>query len=121
MENLKFRAKKNVEAGVVKTRQWWTDKYSLPSNHPLFLKLSTSELYLEMYEDAYQQRSDLIKKLKDPEDVLSAKEANAMQTQLSRLNKSLGLEDTGDDVLWDKWEQELSEGKMPDLNEKIEA
>ena len=76
-----------------------------------------AEIHLEMYEDAFQKRAELLRKLKDPDSVLSIKEANEMQTQLAALNRSLGQEEEVADELIDKWERELAEGKTPNLDE----
>lgn len=72
-----------------------------------------------MYEDAYERKGDLETLLEDPD--LKQEERRAVSRKLRKLYKALGEIDRtqGEDPLIDKWEKELAEGKIPDLNEQM--
>ncbi len=72
-----------------------------------------------MYEDAYERMHDLETLLEDPE--IRQEERRNISRKLRKLYKALGEKDTtwGEDPLIDKWEQELAEGKIPDLDEQM--
>lgn len=98
----------------MRLKHWWAGKYKLPPNHPLFEKQSVAELVLEQYEDLYYQRAELEASL----EVLSGDALREAERRIVEIGKSLGekVED-GDDLI-DKWERELAEGKIPNLEER---
>jgi len=69
---------------------------------------------LEQYEDLYYQRAELEASL----EVLSGDALREAERRIVEIGKSLGekVED-GDDLI-DKWERELAEGKIPNLEER---
>ena len=111
-ENLQAKARHNLRAGVTQRRRWWCDKYELPPNHPLFLERSVSSLQQEMCEDLLWRQRQLLRRLEDEPD-----KDGALLEELNSINKALGEEETVIDPLFDKWERELAEGKIPDLDE----
>ncbi len=74
-----------------------------------------------MYEDAYEKVRDLETLLEDPD--IKQEERRGLSQRLRKLYKMLGETDEdkaiGEDPLIDKWEKELAEGKMPDLDEPV--
>lgn len=113
MERLRGRAKKNVQTNDYMIRRWWVEKYHRPTNDPLFMTRCWVEWQIEMFEDMHTERDRIIERLKDGE-----LEAKTAQAALDSLNKILG-DDVAFDPLADKWERELAEGKMPDLDEVL--
>jgi len=111
---LKQIAKREVEQGLGKLRNWWASKYTLPTNHELFMSRSIGSLNIEMFEDLYVKRSDLERSL----ETASGKENGSIVRQINEINAILEEETYVDDPLIDKWERELAEGKIPDLEEK---
>lgn len=77
-------------------RQWWEDKYHLPSNHELFQDATELELLIGFWEDYYRKHSLEAKKAKSGEVVFK----------------------TGDPLI-DKWEEEIAQGLVPDLFEGL--
>lgn len=116
--NLKKIAKYEVKKGIGRLKTWWSRKYKLPPNHKLFVSRSVGALYLEMYIDMYVRREDLMRDIED--ETLGFKAIGIMTKELEDLNNFLGEESEGfGDPLIDKWEKELEEGKIPDLNEGL--
>lgn len=114
---LKRLAKKNLETGLARLKRWWIRKYNLPPNHELFQKQSIAELNLEEFEDAYARREEILEELESPD--LEMERRGQLFDVLNKLNKFLDLPEEIQDELIDKWERELAEGKVPDLNEKV--
>ena len=114
-ENLKQRAKESVESGEAQLRRWWVKKYELPPNHGLFTSQSMAALHQEMYEDIYARKAEVLEELKT-----STGDTESQVKTLNEINRILGddAKDYSSDPLIDKWEQELLEGKVPDLNER---
>lgn len=75
---------------------------------------STAELTLEQLEDLYQTRHELEHSLGQ----LSGEPLRDALHQLAEVSHALGEEAPSDDPLIDKWEQEIAEGKTPDLTER---
>lgn len=69
-----------------------------------------------MYEDAYDRVRELEASLEDDE--LKLDERRRVSEQLRKLYRALGEKAPSEDELVDKWEQELAEGKIPDLDEQ---
>lgn len=99
--------------------RWWSQKYRRPPNDPLFESRPLLAWVREMYEDAYEKAGDLEALLDDPD--TRQEERRAISQKLRKLYKALGERDTtwGEDPLIDKWERELAEGKIPDLEEQM--
>lgn len=74
-----------------------------------------AELQLEMFEGMAYEREELLERLDGDDN--EGKMRDAMFDKLNALNKLLGYEEMFQDPLIDKWERELEEGKIPDLDE----
>jgi hypothetical protein len=109
---LKEVAKANLEDGAAQLRRWWSQKYSKPPNHPLLEQSTAADLYIELYEDLLLRRNTLREELddrtQDPEKVIE---------KINEINKTLGDKEEVWDPLVAKWDRELAEGKIPDLDE----
>lgn len=86
------------------------DKYKQPSNHELFQTRSWAEWQIEMYEDLYVRRDELKAQMENA-DVDQRKALKA----LTAIEALLGEGDGEQDSLVDRWEAELAEGRIPDL------
>jgi len=113
MGRLRKQAKKNVQTNDYMIRHWWVDKYKRPTNDRLFMTRSWVEWQLEMFEDMHAERDRLIARLEAGEI-----EAKLAMPALDALNRILG-DDKVVDPLADKWERELAEGKVPNLDEVL--
>jgi hypothetical protein len=112
-ETIRARAKQNVADGIHRLRRWWTNKYKLPSSHPSFQNATLPDLMIEFYEDLHEERETL--------------EARRRRSKLEdherdRLTSIQGILD-GEaiefgDPLIEKWEREIAEGRIPDLDEE---
>ncbi len=113
----KRSAKKAVSEGSSYIRRWWSNKYKRPPTDPLFEASSLAEWVHEMYEDLYERKAEIEAQLED--EMTPMKERTFLMTRLRNVNKILqeDLKDS-DDPLIDRWEQELLEGKVPDLDER---
>lgn len=98
----------------MRLKHWWAGKYKLPPNHSLFETQSVAELVLEQYEDLYYQRAELEANLED----LSGDALREAERKIREIGKALGEKVDGEDDLIDKWERELAEGKIPNLEER---
>lgn len=88
-------------------------KYNLPSSSPLFQSMTTAEILLERYEDLHAERSDLEQKRK------TSKLEDWERDRLTLVQSILEGEDVSfGDPLIEKWEREIAEGKIPDLDEE---
>lgn len=81
-------------------RRWWTEKYRLPSNHSLFLDSTPFDLLVEYYEDWFED---------DPAAVLDTMRGEDGEVVFEDL----------EDTLLAKWEHEVSQGAIPDLEEGL--
>lgn len=118
--NLARKAKNNYEKGIAGLKKWWSSKYRLPPNHPLFQDQTFAELTLEMYEDSLLRKDELLEEVK----FASGARLNELHRQLQIIDEMLGLKDEKrkvivDDPLVDKWERELEQGITPDLDETM--
>lgn len=87
----------------------------MPPTHPLFVEQSIAELRLEMFEDTLVQREKILDKLKSA----TGAERIELRDRLSEINKMFEYEaDQGEDDLIDEWENDLAEGRIPDLNKR---
>lgn len=109
------KANSNYKAGLAGLKKWWSRKYKLPPNHPLFINQSLADLTLEMYEDSLVRKDEIMEELKEAKGEASS----ALLKQLNAVSKLLGEDEYTSDPLIDKWERELEEGLTPDLNETL--
>jgi Lon protease-like protein len=110
---MKQRARENLENGLAKLRRWWADKYNLPPNHDLLENQCLSDLLQEMHEDLLLRREELENELE-----IDGADRASLVAQIDSLSEGIGDgKKYGQDDLIDKWESELAEGKVPDLNE----
>ena len=114
IDKIKALAKKEVETGLGKIKDWWTRKYNLPTNHTLFMNRNVPSLHQEMYEDLFTKKEDLEEALLENDD---GKMTDSLLKQINSINSILGEEEAVADSLVDKWEKELAEGKTPNLEE----
>lgn len=113
MRRVRQRAEREVESGLSSLKRWWSGKYKLPPNHALFLEQSVAELNQEMIEDLLVRKRELLAALADEDQ--SIKEQQELSRQLRAVLAALGDPiDTGDELV-DQWEQDLEEGRVPDL------
>ena len=96
--------------------RWWSRKYKLPRNHPLCTSRTEAELLLEMYEDMVDRRDELHARLGEP-----GVEADEVMRQINGINEVFEVEEEVYDPLVAKWEQEILEGKVPDLDAELEG
>lgn len=66
---------------------------------------------MEMMEDLLLRQIELRQRIEED----GAKEH--LFRELNEVNKALGEREETYDPLWEKWERELAEGKIPDLDE----
>lgn len=109
------QAKRNRESGLASAKRWWVNKYNQPTRQ--FWESSLSALLVEMYEDLYATRDEIMEEL-----ATRRGDKTELYDKLARVNKALS-EDGGEpkyspDPLIDKWERELAEGKDIDLDEE---
>lgn len=72
--------------------------------------MSLSEHIQEMYEDLLFKREEVERSLES-----GVGDREILMKQLTALNRALG-EPVSEDDLFDQWEKDLAEGKVPDLN-----
>lgn len=101
----------------MRVREWWCKRYNLPPNDARLLDQSLPELTQQMIEGQLQRRSEIKWLLENQED---GSDNAALYKELNALNEFLGFPADVQDDLFDKWERELAEGKMPDLDEMPE-
>lgn len=107
---LRARAQKSLDDGEAQIKRWWSNKYNLPPNHELFMGMSFAEHTQEMYEDLLFRREEIQRSLEDNDG-----DQKILMKQLALLNKALGDAESEDD-LFDQWERDLEEGRIPDLD-----
>ena len=95
-------------------KQWWRDKYNLPTNHELFQTSTWTELQMEMFQDLARRREELRQHLED-----QAYDSSKTIEAINSINEVFGDPREVWDPLVDKWERELAEGKIPDLDETL--
>lgn len=72
-----------------------------------------AELSLEMYEDMLLRREEIMEQL----ETANSKVSSGLYEQLNSINVALGESPVVQDELVERWERELEQGIMPDLNE----
>ena len=107
---MKNQAQKNLNDGFTQIKRWWVDRYKLRPSHELFTSWSLAEHTREMYEDLIARREEIRRSLDAGEG-----EAKELLERLNGLNKVLDDPTEVQDDLFDQWERELEEGKVPDL------
>lgn len=110
-ERLKARAQKSLDDGMVQIKRWWTERYKLPPNHELFTTLSLAEHMQDMYEDLMFRREEIQHSLEEGDG-----DQKTLLQQLTIVNKALGDKQESEDDLFDQWERDLEEGRIPDLD-----
>lgn len=75
-----------------------------------------AELHLEYFEDLVVRRREILDRLDDEDEQIETKERDAMYDTVNRINRVLGYEEESQDELIDKWERDLAEGRMPDMD-----
>lgn len=112
------KAKSNIESGKTRWIHWWCKKYNLPPNHELLQSRTLPDLELEFLEEILLERADLVDQLSKISELSTRSQ---LSSKLAKLNKILedAPDEESDDPLIDKWEKELDEGKIPDLNEGL--
>ena len=108
------RAKKNLDKGLTQIKRWWTERYKLPPNHELFMCQSVAEVTQDMYEDLLFQKEEVEQDLENAR----GGSADVLLNRLNAINRVLGLECQVQDDLFDQWERDLEEGRVPDLEAK---
>jgi tRNA pseudouridine-54 N-methylase len=88
-------------------------KYGLPPTHSAFLDANVAELQLEMLQDLLARRKELWVMLDE-----KGADVDAIMEQVNNINEIFGDKVESYDPLIDKWERELAEGKIPDLDEQ---
>ena len=73
-----------------------------------------ADLTREMYEDMLVRRKELRAALEH-----AGRDAPQILAQINALNAALGEEPEHHDPLADKWERELDQGIIPDLDEDV--
>ena len=109
---MRREAQRAVETGRAQLRRWWSRKYNLPANHPLFLSRTPSDLNQEMYEDLLLRRAELRDSLGDTDNAGKKK----ILESISAINVLFGEKAEVEDELADQWERDLAEGRDPDLD-----
>ena len=93
------------------------NKYKLPPNHELFVTRTLADLQLEMLEDLAQRREELRVQLEERE---ANTDTGRILDQINVINEVFDDQPEVWDPLIDKWEKELAEGKIPNLDERLE-
>jgi len=115
MGKVRRRAEREVKSGIAGLKRWWSQKYKLPPNHPLFLEQSVAELNQEMVEDLLIRKREVMAELENEETRM--RERQELGRQLRALNEALGDKQESEDELIDQWERDLEEGRIPDLED----
>jgi hypothetical protein len=77
-----------------------------------------SELELEMYEDMMIRKEELIAIIENGHRY-SREQRQAYSDELAEINRSLGDDCTEEDPLIAEWEQDIKEGRTPDLDKDM--
>lgn len=88
-------------------------KYQLPTSSRAFQDSTLGELQLEMLQDLVAKRRELRNLLGE-----KGYDADRVQDQINAINEVFGDREEAYDPLIDKWERELLEGHVPDLEER---
>lgn len=87
----------------------------MPTNHPLFLEQTVTELNQEMIEDLLIRKREVVAELESEDTRMQ--ERQVLARQLKSLNEALGDPQEREDDLIDQWEQDLEEGRVPNLED----
>ena len=100
--------------------RWWSDRYNLPPNHPLFVSQSVHELLEEFLMHKIQDKDRLRADADSGE--LSGQELSATQSQINAIDALLeGREKVGTgDPLADYWEAQIDAGEEPNFDLTME-
>ena len=105
-----------MQSGYTRLKKWWSNKYNLPGNHPLFVGQTMAEIMTEWYEDLWAKKEEIERQLDSGE--IPFDDRGPYMRQLTTINEELGEADNAGDPVIDKWEREIAEGKVPDLTEE---
>jgi hypothetical protein len=115
VERIRKEARVSHSTFESRVRRWWTRKYKLPASSALFLEQRFAELLQEFFEDLWSEY-EILKEVFDKEGRLEALEhARLLELEKALLDARTELQDP----LIEKWERELREGRMPDLEEDL--
>ena len=97
-------------------RQWWAERYKRPPNDPSLERLTPAELELAMYRDLISRKKELESQLEN-----SAPGVNRTKIvdAIGEIDELMTGVNSAADPLIDKWEREIAEGKIPDLDEML--
>ena len=95
---------------------WWSERYKLPPNHPLFRHQSLSEILEEFLMVKAVEKQQLERDLESGD--LSGEQQAAVKNQILHLDAVLeGRIEVGTgDPLADFWEAQIEAGLEPDLD-----
>lgn len=110
-------ARTRVESGRTFLEHWWSERFKLPTNHPLLQKLTNAELSQLIWEAMYERKAEIERQLDD--DRTPRQQVAELYSQLARIQRALGEDVDCGDPLIDKWERELEQGIIPDLDEEL--
>lgn len=114
LQAIKNIAKNNLEDNTHLLKRWWSNKYNLPTNHPLLLEKYEEELMIEYYEDE-QFQDELEKEMNKPtddenwENELTEEHDQKIQNKLKKYNLSPVIE---------KWQKKAKE--IEELTDEID-
>lgn len=75
------------------------------------MSISLAEHTQDMYEDLMYRRDELQSSLEE-----GSGDQKVQLRQLSIINKVLGVDAETEDDLFDQWERDVAEGRIPDLD-----
>jgi hypothetical protein len=113
---IRKRAEDSMSDGYGHISRWWSKKYNLPPNHPLFAELSWAEHEHNMLTDFHTRKTEMEEMLNNPD-----ADHEEIRDVIASLNRAiLGTKggDTveyGDDLV-DQWEADIAAGRTPDLD-----
>ena len=120
LKRIRQRAKDRVENnGQSFIERWWSEKYSLPATHKLFVSRPLAVHAQEFYEDLAVELRDVRVQLKDP----NLSERVSTQERESFLVSVLnGVEEDFDpdfDPDMERWISQMARGEQPDYRDKL--
>jgi hypothetical protein len=115
VERIRKEARTTHSTFESRVRRWWTRKYKLPPTSPLFLEQRFANLLQEFFEDLWGEY-EVLKEVIDKEGRLEPLDhARLIELENALLDATTELHDP----LIEKWERELREGRVPDLDEGL--
>lgn len=112
-EAIKFRAEKQQHSLLRQLQKWWESKYSMPANCEAFESRTLPDLQTAMLGDLLDRRDEL----RGSYESKHGKEgANAILESINNINKALGEDLEGIDLVAAKWDKEFELGKDIDFD-----